>query len=177
MSLPPDLIGHILTSDLLPEPRDLGRLRAVCKGMRGAVDATGREIKKLSDDEALALGYVSLLKDRYSRGLLADVRCHYPCAAAAKKGDLQELKALRAKNFPWNLWTCVYAASRGHFEVFKWAVENGCPWDRTTYMNFCCRAAKGGLLEMLKWARANGCPWDEDTCAQAAERGELEVLR
>jgi len=30
---------------------------------------------------------------------------------------------------------------------------------------------------MLQLARENECPWDEDTCAWAAERGELEVLR
>jgi hypothetical protein len=43
--------------------------------MRDAVDATGREIKKLSDVDAAELGYVSLLKDRHSRGLLSDDRC------------------------------------------------------------------------------------------------------
>jgi hypothetical protein len=93
---------HILRSDFLPEPGDLGRLRAVSRGMRDAVDATGREIKKLSDDEALDLGYVSLLKDRHSRGLLPAYRYHYPCTAAARNGDLQELKALRADEWPWN---------------------------------------------------------------------------
>ena len=29
----------------------------------------------------------------------------------------------------------------------------------------------------MKWAHENGCPWDEETCAAAAERGHLEVLR
>ena len=66
--------------------------------MRDAVDATGREIKKLSDMDAMNLGYVSLLKDRHSRGLLDDERL--VCGAAAKSGQLEELKALRAKNFP-----------------------------------------------------------------------------
>ena len=32
---------------------------------------------------------------------------------------------------------------------------------------------------MLKWARAQEppCPWDEDTCADAAEGGHLDVLK
>jgi hypothetical protein len=60
---------RILTPDFLPEPGDLGRLRAVSKDMRDAVDATGREIKKLSNLEAAELGYLSLLKDRRTRGL------------------------------------------------------------------------------------------------------------
>ena len=88
--LPLDVIStHVLKSDFLPETADLGRLRAVSKGMRDAVDATGREIKKLSDDEAADLGHVSLLKDRHRRGVLGDER--WLCAAAARNGDLEEL--------------------------------------------------------------------------------------
>jgi hypothetical protein len=111
--------------------------------MRDAVDATGREIKKLSDDEALDLGYVSLLKDRHSRGLLPAYRYHYPCTAAARNGDLQELKALRADEWPWNELTCTYAAKYGHLEVLKWARENGCPWNKET----CELAARKGYVE------------------------------
>ena len=171
-SLPLDVIStHILRSDFLPEPGDLGRLRAVSRGMRDAVDATGREIKKLSDMDAAHLGYVSLLKDRHSRGLLEDE--YLVCGAAARSGQLEELKALRAKNFPWNLSTCQLAASGGHLEVLKWARENDCQWDRYT----CACAARGGHLEMLKWAHENGCPWDGDTCMYAAKRGHLEVLQ
>jgi hypothetical protein len=121
---------HILRSDFLPEPGDLGRLRAVSRGMRDAVDATGREIKKLSDDEALDLGYVSLLKDRHSRGLLSAYRYHFPCTAAARNGDLQELKALRADEWPWNQWTCAHAAKGGHLEVLKWAARERLPVGR-----------------------------------------------
>ena len=171
-SLPLDVIStHILRSDFLPEPGDLGRLRAVSRGMRDAVDATGREIKKLSDMDAAHLGYVSLLKDRHSRGLLEDE--YLVCGAAARSGQLEELKALRAKNFPWNLSTCLLAASGGHLETLKWARENGCPWNVWT----CTYAARGGQLETLKWARENGCPWDEQTCAAAAEHGQLETLK
>ena len=100
-SLPVEVIStHILSSKFLPETADLGRLRAVSKGMRDAVDATGREIKKLSDREAVDLGYVTLLKERHTRGVLKD-EC-LTCAAAARNGDLEELKALRAEKFPWD---------------------------------------------------------------------------
>ena len=149
---------HILRSDFLPEPGDLGRLRAVSRGMRDAVDATGREIKELSDHEALDLGYVSLLKDRHSRGLLSAYRYHFPCAAAARNGDLQELKALRADELPWDAWTCAYAAKGGHLRVLQWLRENDCLWDEWT----CTYAAERGHLETLKWARANGCPDEYD---------------
>ena len=41
----------------------------------------------------------------------------------------------------------------------------------------CAQAAEGGHLEVLQWARQNGCPWDEYTCAEAAGGGHLEVLQ
>ena len=86
-SLPLDVIStHILRSDFLPEPGDLCRLRAVSRRMRDAVDATGREIRNLSDWKAMDLGYVSLLKDRHSRGLLRDCERTLVCAAAARSG-------------------------------------------------------------------------------------------
>ena len=169
-SLPLDVFStHILSSEFLPETADLGRLRAVNKGMRDAVDATGREIKKLSNEEAMHLGYVSLLKERHTRGVLKD-EC-LTCAAAARNGDLEELKALRAEKFPWDWETCALAAQYGHLNVLKWARANNCPWDGRT----CAGAAKGGHLEMLQSARANNCPWNEWTCRCAALIGHLEV--
>ena len=38
----------------------------------------------------------------------------------------------------------------------------------------CAEAAERGLLEMLKWARENGCPWDERTRKRAALKGYVE---
>ena len=87
--------------------------------MREAVDATGREIKEISDQEAVSLGYVSLLKDRHSRGVLRQSEGWRLCAAAARNGDLEELKASRAEKFPWDWETCTYAAAHGHLEVLK----------------------------------------------------------
>ena len=171
-SLPREIIStHILRSDFLPEPADIGRLRAVCRGMRDAVDATEREIKTLSDREAADLGHVSLLKDRHMRGVLK-YEC-LTCAAAARNGDLEELKALRAEKFPWDWEKCALAALYGHLEVLKWARENGCPWSEES----CAAAGYGGHLEVLKWSRANGCPWADKTCWCAAEGGHLEVLK
>jgi hypothetical protein len=82
------------------------------------------------------------------------------CAAAARSGQLEELKLLRANGCPWDWETCRMAAMGGHLEVLQWARANGCPWDEKT----CMHAAEGGHLEVLQWARSNGCPWDEYTC-------------
>ena len=107
--------------------------------MRDAVDATGREIRRLSDHDAAHRGYLSLLKDRHTRGVLSSP--HWLCAAAARNGDLKELKVLGAHGWPIrNTGTCGFAALGGHLEVLKWLRDNGCPWGEFT----CRRAAQRG---------------------------------
>jgi hypothetical protein len=95
------VVAHILRSDFLPDPADLAVLRAVSRGMRAAVDATGRKVEQFGEDDAVQRGYVSTLKCLRRRGRLSDERLL--CAAAARIGDLEALKALRrAENFPWD---------------------------------------------------------------------------
>ena len=127
------------------EPKDLGRLRAVCKGLRDAVDLTGRKIKKLSDVLAAEGGYLSLLKDNTPEAFSSRVCC------SGEKRRPEELKALRAVT-PWNEYTCAYARRVATSRTLKWARDNGCGWNDET----CAEAAEHGHLEVLKWARANG---------------------
>ena len=54
-------------------------------------------------------------------------------------------------------------------------------WARENGCNWdeetCANAAFNGDLEILKWARENGCEWDKDLCIQAAERNNhVEVV-
>ena len=80
-------------------PADLAVLRAVSKGMRDAVDATGRKVEDFVEEVTVERGYVSTLKCLRRRGRLSDDR--FLCAAVARNGDLEELKALRlAGEFP-----------------------------------------------------------------------------
>ena len=154
------------------DPADLAVLRAVSKGTRDAVDATGRKVQKFKEGAAVERGCVTTLKCLRRRGRLSDERLL--CAAAARSGDLEALKALlRAEKFPWDEKTCACAAEGGHLEVLQWARENDCPWDAKT----CARAAFGGHLDILRWARENDCPWDELTCVYAAEGGHLDILK
>ena len=74
----------------LPDPADLAVLRAVSKGMRDAVDATGRKVKEFGQYDALERGYLSTLKCLRRRGRLSDERLM--CAAAARSGDLEALR-------------------------------------------------------------------------------------
>jgi hypothetical protein len=166
------VVAHVLGSDKLPDPIDLARLSTVSKRMRKAVAETKRTLKEPNEKEAVMKGYLSTLKHMHSAERLS--RKTLLCAAAARSGQLEELKSLRANGVPWNCWTtCAYAAWGGHLDVLKYAHENDCPWDGQT----CAYAAKGGRLEVLKWARENDCPWDWKTCAWAAEGGHLEVLK
>ena len=156
-NLPFDVVvSHVFREKHLPDPADLAVLRVVSRGMRAAVDATGRKVKEFGQYDAVERGYVSTLKCLRRRGRLSDERLL--CAAAARSGDLEALKALRlVENFPWGVLTCANAAKGGHLEVLKWARENGCPWNEWT----CSGAAKGGHLEVLKWLRENDCSLDE----------------
>jgi hypothetical protein len=171
-SLPFDVAVSIVEKHL-PDPADLAVLRAVSKGMRAAVDATGRKLKKYEEYDAVERGYLSTLKCLRRRGRLSDERLL--CAAAARIGDLEALKALRssAENLPWDGRTCAFAAIGGHLELLKWARENGCPLHKWT----CWHAAKGGHLEMLKWLRENECLWPWEMTHYAARNGHIEVMQ
>ena len=37
---------------------------------------------------------------------------------------------LRADGWPWDAWTCRWAARGGHLEVLQWLHANNCPWDQ-----------------------------------------------
>jgi len=176
LDLPFDVAVFI--AEKLRDPADLAVLRAVSREMRVAVDATGRKVEEMREEDAARRGYLSTLKCLRRRGVLTNERLL--CAAAATGGHLEALKSLRRAEkedespCAWNdRIPCPYAAFGGHLEVLQWARANDCPWDEGT----CWAAASGGHLEVLQWARANGCPWDERTCAYAAEGGHLEVLQ
>ena len=60
-SLPFD-VAVSLVEKHLPDPADLAVLRAVSKGMRDAVDATGRKVEEFGEEDATERGYLSTLK-------------------------------------------------------------------------------------------------------------------
>ena len=156
------VVTHILRAEHFDDPADLARLPVVSRAMRDAVAETGLPFEEIDEDRAVRLGCLSAVRRMQRGGRLS---CQeYLCAAAARSGQLEELKVLRADGCPWDTSTCWSAARGGHLEVLQWARENGCPWDEET----CADAAYGGHLEVLQWARTNGCPWNGATCAEAA---------
>ena len=75
--------------------------------------------------------------------------------------------------FPWTHRVCSNAAKCGHFEMLKWAKEQGCPWDEMTF----AMAAEFGDIQVLKWLKEQGCPWSTLMIYSAAFGGHLEVLQ
>ena len=97
------VVTHVLRSEYFDDPADLARLPAVSRGMRDAVAATGLQIEELDEDEAVNLGCLSALQRRQRQGRLS--RQEYLCQAAARSGQLEELKALRENGTPWGIST------------------------------------------------------------------------
>jgi hypothetical protein len=164
------VVTHILRSEYFDDPADLARLPAVSRAMRDAVASTGLRFEELDEKRAVDLGCLSAVKRLKRRGHLS--RQEFLCQAAARSGQLEELKVLHANSTPWDTGTCMGAARGGHLALMRWARTNGCPWNELT----CAAAAEGGHLKVLQWARANGCPCNANTCKTAASEGHLEVL-
>ncbi|WBR14542.1 hypothetical protein pkur_cds_367 [Pandoravirus kuranda] len=68
------------------------------------------------------------------------------CADAAKKGDLEMLMWLRARECPWDSRVCEYAAQGGHLAVLRWATTQGCDWDSMIQYQ-----ARGADPEVVEW--------------------------
>lgn len=103
---------------------------------------------------------------------LLEQKCPSDTMACQMAANLDVLKWLRERKFPWDEGTCAELARKGDLVALEWAYENGCPpfWA-------CEYAARDGKLESIKWARFKGFPWNEDTCLEAASHGHLHVLK
>ena len=104
------VVEHVLRSEHFDDPADLARLPAVSRAMRDAVTGTGLTFEELGEDEAVELECMSALQRRQRQGRLS--RREYLCEAAARSGQLEELKALHKNDTPWDTMTC-WAAARG----------------------------------------------------------------
>ena len=146
------VVTHVLRSEHFDDPADLARLPAVSHAMRDAVAATGLTFEELDQDNAVDVGCLSAVQRLHRQGRLS--RQEYLCYAAARSGQLEELKLLRDNDCPWDSGTCDWTALGGHLEVLQWARANGCPWDKHTLIH----ARAKDHLEVVNWALANGCP-------------------
>ena len=87
------VVAHVLRSEQSDDPADLARLPAVSHAMRGAVAKTGLRFEQLGEWEAVNLGCLSAVKRLQRGGRLS--RRERLCQAAARSGQLEELKVSR----------------------------------------------------------------------------------
>ena len=195
--LPQDIMDQILGQANLPDPLDLANLKAVNRGMRDAVVATGRKVQELDSAKAAELGCLRSLqcllrRDRLEKGRIFDHSkftvstfdigarsgganaCHQSvCNLAARGGHLEVLKWAVANKCSYDELTHASAASGGNLEVLQYLDGVGCKANTDS----CAAAALNGHFHVLQWLRETGYPWNERTCASAARGGHLEVLK
>jgi hypothetical protein len=117
------VVTHVLRAEHFDDPADLARLPAVSRAMRDAVAETGLLFEELDEWEAVNLGCVSAVQGLQRGGRLS---CQEHLGyAAARSGQLEELKVLRENGFPWNEGTCGFAAKGGKLEVLQWCARMG----------------------------------------------------
>ena len=98
------VVTHVLRSEHFDDPADLARLPAVSRAMRDAVAGKGLQFEELDEDDAFVFGCLSALQRLQRGGRLS--RKERLCEAAARVGNLEELKVLRADGSQWDKWTC-----------------------------------------------------------------------
>ena len=85
--------------------------------MRDAVAATGLRFEELDEEQAVKVGCVNAVRRlRLAGRLTSKVRL---CKAAARSGQLKELKLLRAVGCPWDAGTCWAAVEGGHLKELQ----------------------------------------------------------
>ena len=85
--------------------------------MRDTVAATGLRFEEIDEKRAAELGCLSAVLRLHLAGRLS--RKEFLCNAAARSGQLEKLKLLRAGGCPWDEGTCWAAAEGVHLEVLK----------------------------------------------------------
>jgi hypothetical protein len=121
-------------------------------------------------DVAALHGHLNCLKFLIDHGVTSS-SC---CFSAAKGGHLDVIHYLRCIVSPWDEKVSAVCAQMGHLECLTYALENGCPRERTQIIDV---AAKSGQFECLEYLhREVGCPITATTCAAAATGGYLNIL-
>lgn len=131
----------------------------------------GGALKRLEENNWT---YSDKFSNKYPLCLLNDLsHMKDSCKNEASRGDLDELKHLHEKGYPWNIFTTINAATNGKLNCLKYAHEMGCPWNR----DVCSSAARNCHLDCLTYAHEMGCPWTKSTCNEAAKTNSSDCLK
>ena len=83
---------------------------------------------------------------------------------ACRYGELELVKTLRERGFPWDSNAYCAAAQYGHLDVMIYLHENGCPWKCEAYKY----AVRGGQVKCMKFLFEEYCPWDQEATLEFA---------
>ena len=120
---------------------------------------------------AIKGGHISIVKYLIEKD--NRLNTNYLLNEAARRGQLEILKYLRQKRFPWDESIYYNSIKEKQMSILQYAFENGCP--STT--NLCYLAASFGNLEALSYFHEHNVSWGEDVCEIAAEKGYLNILQ
>ena len=73
-----------------------------------------------------------------------------------------------------NINICSLAARHGHFDVFKYGVENDCPLNSTTFNE---AVKKDNNMKIIKYLFTNKCNCDDELLPITASHGNLEYMK
>jgi hypothetical protein len=89
---------------------------------------------------------------------------------ATTKGYLPVIKYLHERGYEWETQTVTLASYHRHFEVFKYAIENGALYT-PEFTHF-------GDLEFMQYAEERNLErWKTDACMRAAMNGNLDAMK
>lgn len=94
-------------------------------------------------------GYIDILKFLIEYGYPLYVNVHY-CHHASIGGQYDMLRFLRSKNAIWDIWTIIWAANLGHIDILRWALNNGCPYDKQRTYQYALEGNNIDIIEFLK---------------------------
>jgi hypothetical protein len=115
------------------------------------------------------------------------------CETAAEYKQLSVLQYLQSEGCRWDGGVLSAAAKSGAFELLRWAVEHGCPWqefhvddsgnfvptaDPNSIVDFMLEdAAAGGDIELLEWLKQQlpQQQYDEGAMRAAVEGGHVTM--
>lgn len=98
------------------------------------------------------------------------------CMRAAKHGRLGALMWLRNHDFPWDIYVCIEAARLGHFDVLRWALENGAPVSDGHRNVTCVSPGEEGHLDLVRSLRKRGARWGSRFCQRVYKRRRYRTL-
>lgn len=139
-------------------------------------------------DQAACYGRIEILSCLLENNMTF-IEIHL-CWHAAAHGQLETLKWLRSRGFPWSERISAIAAETNRFEVLKWLHANGCPCD----IEHCVEQIIGAKwiidnsekipvreedsINTLEYFHEAGFPWNYPRlCLIAARSGNLAVLK